>query len=232
MEKRLAESCNIGLSKDKYFTNPCKQYNFCIFVVNTHHMINIVYGLVDPRNDLVYYVGKSSVGEKRPITHLVKQSHSKKVNDWVDEMQKIWHPVKAIVLEEVDDINELPEVEKKWIRKCKYLNPELLNHQIVSGIISDCYSEEDDLSFNRLCTAVSTFKSTLRRRRLALNLTQESLGALAGVHRTTIRDLELGKSVSTKTLRDVTLALVNFKLTTDNITQLRKRAGSINDSDG
>ena len=195
-------------------------------------MRNIVYGLVDPRNDLVYYVGKSSVGEKRPITHLVKQSHSKKVNDWVDEMQKIWHPVKAIVLEEVDDINELPEVEKKWIRKCKYLNPELLNHQIVSGIISDCYSEEDDLSFNRLCTAVSTFKSTLRRRRLALNLTQESLGALAGVHRTTIRDLELGKSVSTKTLRDVTLALVNFKLTTDNITQLRKRAGSINDSDG
>jgi len=196
-------------------------------------MINIVYGLVDPRNDLVYYVGKSSVGEKRPITHLVKQSHSKKVNDWVDEMQKIWHPVKAIVLEEVDDINELPEVEKKWIRKCKYLNPELLNHQIVSGIISDCYSEEDDLSFNRLCTAVSTFKSTLRRRRLALNLTQESLGALAGVHRTTIRDLELGKSVSTKTLRDVTLALVNFKLTTDNITQLRKRAKSkINDSDG
>ena len=187
-------------------------------------MRNIVYGLVDPRNDLVYYVGKSSVGEKRPLTHLVRQSHSKKVNDWVDEMQKIWHPVKAIVLEEVEDINELPEVERKWIEKCKYLNPELMNHQMVKSVISDSYSEEDDLLFNRLCTAVSTFKSIVRRRRLALNLTQESLGELAGVHRTTIRDLELGRSVSTKTLRDVTLALVNFELTSDNITQLRKRA--------
>jgi len=193
-------------------------------------MRNIVYGLVDPRNDLVYYVGKSSVGEKRPLTHLVGQSHSKEVNDWVNEMQEIWHPVKAILLEEVEDLNELPEAEKKWIAKCKHWNPNLLNKV---SVISDHYSKEDDLLFERLCTAVSTFKSTVRRRRLALKLTQEQVGEMAGVHRTTIRDLELGKGVSTKTLRDVTLALVNFKLTTDNITQLRKRAKSkINDSDG
>ena len=196
-------------------------------------MRNIIYGLADSRNDLVYYVGKSSVGEKRPIKHLIRQSHSKKVNDWVDEMQKIWHPVKAIVLEEVNDVNELPKVEKKWIEKCKNLNPKLLNDKMANNVISDYYSEEDNLLFNRLCTAVSTFKSTIKRRRLALNITQESLAVLSGVHRTTIRDLELGKNVSIKTLRNVTLALINFELTTNNITQLGERVKSKNnDNDG
>lgn len=187
-------------------------------------MKNIIYGLIDSRNDLIYYVGKSSVGEKRPLQHLIRQSHSKKVNDWVDEMQKIWHPVKAIVLEETEDVNELPELEKKWIQKCRHLNPNLLNKQMTKSVISDSYSEEDDLLFQRLCSSISTFKSTIRRRRLALGVTQGHLADLSGVHRTTIRDLESGKNVSTGTLMNVILALTNIELTTNNITQLGERA--------
>jgi hypothetical protein len=43
-------------------------------------MKNIIYGLKDPRNDVYCYIGKSTVGEKRALSHLTK-SHSKKVQE-------------------------------------------------------------------------------------------------------------------------------------------------------
>ena len=52
-------------------------------------MINIVYGLRDPRNDVYQYIGKSTVGEKRPLQHLTK-SHSDTVNEWVKLLEDQW----------------------------------------------------------------------------------------------------------------------------------------------
>ena len=46
---------------------------------------NIIYGLRDPRNDVYQYIGKSTVGVKRPISHLTK-SHSPKVKEWEEKM--------------------------------------------------------------------------------------------------------------------------------------------------
>ena len=53
-------------------------------------MINIIYGLRDPRNDVYQYIGKSSVGAKRAIQHLTK-SHSESVNCWVDMLANDWY---------------------------------------------------------------------------------------------------------------------------------------------
>ena len=50
--------------------------------------INLIYGLRDPRNDVYKYIGKTTVGNGRPLKHLVK-SHNQLVNDWVDELSKL-----------------------------------------------------------------------------------------------------------------------------------------------
>lgn len=59
---------------------------YCTFVVyNLHMNKNIIYGLRDPRNDVYQYIGKSTIGESRPLQHLTK-SHSSNVNNWVKEL--------------------------------------------------------------------------------------------------------------------------------------------------
>jgi hypothetical protein len=87
---------------------------------------NIVYGLRDPRNDVYYYIGKSSVGMKRPMTHLV-ESHSEKVNAWVTELKEKGYFPLIDIIEEVEDLDDLSEREKYWIAYYYEINPNLLN---------------------------------------------------------------------------------------------------------
>lgn len=54
---------------------------------------------------------------------------------------------------------------------------------------------------------IKTIGEYVRSIRLERNLTQEQLGELAGVHRTTIRDLELGKRSTLLTLIQVLRSL-------------------------
>ena len=60
-------------------------------------MKNIIYGLRDPRNDVYQYIGKSTVGSKRALQHLIK-SHSEKVNEWVANLNENWlYPLVDII---------------------------------------------------------------------------------------------------------------------------------------
>ena len=62
-------------------------------------MKNIIYGLRDPRNDVYQYIGKSTVGSKRALQHLIK-SHSEKVNEWVANLNENWlYPLVDIIEE-------------------------------------------------------------------------------------------------------------------------------------
>jgi hypothetical protein len=82
---------------------------------------NIVYGLRDPRNDVYYYIGKSSVGMS-PMTHLV-ESHSEKVNAWVTELKEKGYFPLIDIIEEVEDLDDLSEREKYWIAYYYEINP-------------------------------------------------------------------------------------------------------------
>ncbi|MCK5017298.1 MAG: GIY-YIG nuclease family protein, partial [Candidatus Peribacteraceae bacterium] len=75
---------------------------------------NIIYGLRDSRNDLYYYIGKSSVGESRPKQHLLK-SHSDKVNKWVQEVEGTGNVVYIDILETIEYKEGLKKAEKYWI---------------------------------------------------------------------------------------------------------------------
>ena len=168
-------------------------------------MKNIVYGLTDSRNDLVYYVGKSSVGKNRPIQHL-SNSHSEGVNNWREEVESNWGKVKVILIEEVDDLLLLQEREKFWIGYYSDLNPNLLNKKDFPVFV-DVYSEDDDDLFNDLQKCINSLPDIINRRRLALNATQDNLAKLAGINRYTVGQLESGRSVTTKVLSQIILAL-------------------------
>ena len=168
-------------------------------------MKNIVYGLTDSRNDLVYYVGKSSVGKNRPIQHLLN-SHSEGVNNWREEVESNWGKVKVILIEEVDDLLLLHEREKFWIGYYSELNPNLLNKKDFPVFV-DVYSEDDDELFNDLQKCIGSLPDIINRRRLALNATQDNLAKLAGINRYTVGQIESGRSITTKVLNQIILAL-------------------------
>lgn len=188
------------------------------------NMKNIIYGLADSRNDLVYYVGKSSVGKSRPLNHLLGNSHSKEVNDWIKDMNNHWIQVNVVLLDEAEDVNDLPALEVKWINTYASRNPDLLNKKSLPAIVNDPYTEEDDLSFHRLSSALSFTGRTIRRRRLACGLTQEELAELSGVHRTTIRDVELTDKATLSTLKAIVLALTGESIKLNTKSQLKQRA--------
>ena len=183
-------------------------------------MKNLVYGLVDPRNDLVYYVGKTSVGKKRPLEHLLR-SHSEEVNNWVKRLQENWIVVKVIVLEEVEELDTLPTVEESWIRKWSFLNPELFNKQLMQCIDYDVYSEEDEEEYNNLRGLICKIGTILKRRRIAVGVTQETLAEKCNISRYTISKVENNGFVNVDTIKKISLGLEGIRI--NKASRLRKR---------
>jgi len=161
-------------------------------------MKNIVYGLKDPRNDLFYYIGKSTVGKDRPIKHLT-ESHSGNVNEWIDELKENWVYPDIEIIEEVNDINDLLERESYWISYYHDLNPGLLNIQGMSKSIEDVRTDQDDEEFNDLLRLISKIPDILRRERIARGISQDELASRMNVSRSTLSLMERGLTGSLKT---------------------------------
>jgi len=68
-----------------------------------------------PFRDVVHYIGQSSVYMTRPMQHL-RDSHSKKINDWVDQLKLLGYKPIIKILEECDK-DSLDERELYWINK-------------------------------------------------------------------------------------------------------------------
>ena len=161
---------------------------------------NIIYGLRDPRNDVYYYVGKSSVGVNRPLTHLV-ESHSGKINEWVESLRSIGHSPLIDILDEVMTIDDLPEREKYWIDYYYNTNPELLNIQLLPKEIEQVRSDETDEEFENLLSFFDKIPEILKRERMLRGLKQEELSELTGMSRSTISLIERGANVSYNSLK-------------------------------
>jgi DNA-binding XRE family transcriptional regulator len=152
-------------------------------------MINIIYGLRDPRNDLYCYIGKSSVGNKRALSHLTK-SHSSKVNEWIKELNNNWLYPLIDIIEEVDSLDDLMEREKYWIRYYYNLNPNLLNICLIPKNINNIRTKEDDEKFDYLCRIIIDIPNILKKERLARKMTQDKVAKLIGINRSTIVTIE------------------------------------------
>ena len=112
-------------------------------------MKNIIYGLRDPRNDVYQYIGKSTVGEQRPLQHLT-QSHSAQVNEWVKMLADNWLYPKIDIIEEVENLNDLAIREKYWIAYYHDINPNLLNVQSLPNELVETRSDQDGRDFEEL----------------------------------------------------------------------------------
>ena len=185
-------------------------------------MKNIIYGLRDPRNDVYQYIGKSTVGNKRALQHLTK-SHSEIVNDWVKELENNWLYPHVDIIEEVNDLNELPEKEKHWIEHYHNINPNLLNRQGIKTSIENGRTEEDEEKFNFLFRTVSELPNILKKERLFRNLTQEEVAKEMGMNRWSVSMCENGNGVNFSTIIKYLLVLKGYDIKNKTINERVKR---------
>jgi DNA-binding XRE family transcriptional regulator len=164
-------------------------------------MINIIYGLRDPRNDVYQYIGKSTVGTKRALQHL-SSSHSDRVNEWVKKLNENWQYPIVDIIEEVDNIEDLAEREKYWINYYHGLNPDLLNIMLVEAPLQNIRTDDDENKFNFLSLVVQDAGKILKKERLYRNLTQNDMAREMSAARSTISLCENGGNVGLKIIQD------------------------------
>ena len=89
----------------------------------------LIYGLFDPRNDELRYVGKSMSGLKRPKGHFYPsqlRGHNKRVN-WIKSLQAKGLRPEIVILEEVVNAETLPTLEKLAIAHYRSMGFDLVN---------------------------------------------------------------------------------------------------------
>lgn len=76
----------------------------------------LIYALVDPRTNLTRYIGKSTIGLRRPAQHAkrVGRDTSHRSN-WIRELLRLGLRYEVIILEELAVLIDLDEAERRWI---------------------------------------------------------------------------------------------------------------------
>lgn len=150
---------------------------------------NLIYALFDPRNDLPYYIGKSTVGKNRPITHL-HYSHNESVRNWVKELiNNNLSPIIEIIEENIL-LEDLSVREKYWISKFYEINSDLFNKQLIKNLDKIEFFKLDNnkiLEIKNFIENISNFSKSIR---YINNFTQEELSKELNINRTTLNLIE------------------------------------------
>lgn len=182
--------------------------------------INLIYGLKDPRNDIYCYIGKTTVGNKRPLKHLTK-SHNSSVNDWVDKLESLGLIPIIDIIEEDIELDFLAAREKYWIDYYYEINPELFNILLLPETINKTRTEEDDAKFNSLVNLVLNAGSILKTERVSRRITQDELSEKAGLSRSTISLCENGNNATIEVIKKYLAALKGIDILTKNLDCIR-----------
>lgn len=146
----------------------------------------LIYALYCPKRNKPVYVGKSSVGMRRPFEHIKEESHSIKVNEWVSNLKSDGLSPILVILEYSDDESILNEKETFWINKFILEGNVLLNQNKIKPIVFDVLEYFEDNVDNGI-EDVSIF---IKVKRKQCKLTQKELSLKAGVGLRFIRDIE------------------------------------------
>lgn len=163
----------------------------------------IIYALHCPITDDIHYIGKSTLGLTRPRQHL-RDSHSKKINEWVEELKFFDLKPNIEVLEYVPEISDLDARERWWITKTINEGGYLLNDNLVTAlaVIPDFKKRfKEDPNLDGIYLEIPEF---IKKKRKDLKLTQEEFASKMGMALTVIRKIEQGKTnFSLNSLLDV-----------------------------
>lgn len=149
-------------------------------------MKRLIYCLKCPFTKEIHYVGKSSSGMIRPLSHLNK-SHSDKINEWVENLKLLGYKPEVEILEYVPEECDLEEREIYYISKFYNKNHLLMNLKNISPKLIN--SKLDNLlNYNEY--DLSHISKFIKERRKQCNLTQTELSDKSGVALTVIRKIE------------------------------------------
>jgi hypothetical protein len=181
---------------------------------------NLIYGLRDPRNDVYYYIGKTTIGNSRPLSHLIN-SHNKKVNEWVKELSELWLYPYVDIIEDNIVLEDLQDRETYWIGHYYNINNDLFNfHYIDKSINEQLYQELED-KFKWLELNYFNIGNVIKLKRLSLNMTQQELADGTGLNRSTIVQIENLNHCSTNVIGKCILYLTGFGIVKKSTNQMR-----------
>jgi plasmid maintenance system antidote protein VapI len=151
---------------------------------------NLIYGLRDPRNDVYKYIGKTTIGNDRPLRHLIK-SHNKYVNEWVEELSKLGLTPFVDIIERDIDLELLSIVEKKYIVYYSSINPLFNGGETLVETINEpsAFDNADiDTTFNVLTNTFEAYKII----KISTGFTDDMIAAMLGVERKTVHNIKQG----------------------------------------
>ena len=154
---------------------------------------NLIYGLRDPRNDVYKYIGKTTVGNGRPLSHLVK-SHNQFVNEWVAELSKLGIAPYVDIIEKDILLEQLAEKEKYYITYYSDLYGELFNG---GNYVINCINRPSILDYTNIDNALITLLNpgeVYKMLKVSTGFRDETIGHMLNVSRKTVCRLKEGET--------------------------------------
>jgi len=161
---------------------------------------NIIYGLKDPRNDVYRYIGKTTIGEGRPLSHL-KKSHNIFVNQWVEELRiNNLSPIVDVIESDIP-LDQLSDKEKHYIVYYSSTSGQLFNggETLLKTISKPSILSESDI--NSLYISLLNTRELYKLFKSFTNFNDTVIGNILGVQRKTVHSIKTGNlKISTETI--------------------------------
>lgn len=167
---------------------------------------NLIYGLRDPRNDIYKYIGKTTIGNGRPLSHLTR-SHNSYVNDWVEELSKLGLTPYIDIIEKDIPLEKLSIVEKHYIAYYSELHGQLFNG---GNHVKECINEPsilDNIQINNTLDTLLNCGEVYKIIKASTGFSDEMLADMLNVGRKTIYRLKAGETTITL---DIVIRLIFF----------------------
>lgn len=163
---------------------------------------NLIYVLYDPRNDMPVYVGKTTIGIYRPITHL-HYSHNHNVREWVSELNVLGYSPIIIIIEKDIELNQLSEREKYWIKEYYLINPDLLNIKLISQVKDEIRFQINKNELIIIKDFLCNIPMLVKSLKYLTNMNQVEIAKELNISHGTIKRIENGKNISLDILIDL-----------------------------
>lgn len=170
---------------------------------------NLIYVLKDPRNDLGVYVGKTTIGVKRPISH-IHYSHNEHVRKWVEELRKLQLSPKVEILEKNILLNDLSNKELFWISQFNAINENLFNITLMKDSKTILFFELNTEILENMDCFINDIPHFFKSVRWSYKLTQSQLCDYLNITRSTLTLIENGHSLKTSLLQKVIKLAITF----------------------